>query len=281
MSTDALQTPSALPAVAVIGGGVMGGTMTSALRVTGWPGDAVTVVDHNPERLATLAAEHGVMTSDDAAAAVRGAGVVVLAVKPQQMAEVLDTIADAVRPGILVLTVAAALPSSFYESRLPAGTALVRAMPNTPAVVGAGATSISVGTHATEEHLVLAERLLRSTGLVVRVDESQIDAVIAVAGSAPAYFYAMVEALTEAGVMQGLERDLATVLAQQTFVGAAQLLVESGDTPQELRKRVSSPGGTTLAALDAMTHAGLQGVISAGANAAVHRSKELGEQLAG
>ncbi|WP_296667038.1 pyrroline-5-carboxylate reductase [Demequina sp.] len=279
MSSEGSVPSSDHPTIAVIGGGVMGGTLVSALCVAGWPGAAITVVDRNPERRAVLASSHGVALAEDARAAVAGAGVAILAVKPQQMAAVLAELSDALEPGTLVFTVAAALPASFYEARLPAGTPVVRAMPNTPAVVGAGATSISAGTHATEEHLALAERMLRATGLVVRVDEPLIDAVIAVAGSAPAYFYAMVEALTEAGVMQGLEREMATMLAQQTFVGAARLLVESGDTPQELRRRVSSPGGTTLAALEAMANAGLQGVISAGANAAVARSKELGAQL--
>jgi len=281
MSTDLPTTPSDLPSVAVIGGGVMGGTMIAALRVAGWPGASITVADRNADRREALVADHGVSLADDAPAAVAGARVVILAVKPQQMAEVLDAISGALKPGTVAFTVAAALPASFYEDRLPAGTPVVRAMPNTPAVVGRGATSISAGAHATEEHLALAETMLRATGLVVRVPEDLIDAVIAVAGSAPAYFYAMVEALTEAGVMQGLDREMATTLAQQTFVGAAQLLVESGDTPQELRRRVSSPGGVTLAALEAMTNAGLQGVISAGANAAVARSKELGAQLAG
>ncbi|WP_062518999.1 pyrroline-5-carboxylate reductase [Demequina silvatica] len=281
MSTEAAESPSALPAVAVVGGGVMGGTLISAMRVAGWPGGSITVANRGAERRDALVAAHGINAAEDAVAAVTGAGIVVLAVKPQQMGEVLDTISDAVAPGTLVVTVAAALPSSFYEERLPAGTPVVRAMPNTPSVVGRGATSVSAGAHATEEHLALAERMLRATGLVVRVPEEQIDAVIAVAGSAPAYYYAITEALTEAGVMQGLDRDLATLLAQQTFTGAAQLLAESGDTPQELRRRVSSPGGTTLAALEAMEHAGLQGVISAGANAAVARSKELGAQLAG
>lgn len=269
------------PSVAVIGGGVMGETLVSAMRVAGWPGSSLTVVDRNAERLATLAAAHEVGTAGDAAEAAAGAGVVLLAVKPQQMAEVLEDISAAIIPGTLVVTVAAALPSSFYERRLPAGTPIVRVMPNTPAVVGRGATSVSAGAAATDDHLALVETMLQATGLVVRVPEEHIDAVIAVAGSAPAYFFAVVEALTEAGVMQGLDRELASTLAQQTFTGAAQLLAESGDTPQELRRRVSSPGGTTLAALDAMTHAGLQGVISAGANAAVSRSKELGAELAG
>ncbi|WP_062290018.1 pyrroline-5-carboxylate reductase [Demequina phytophila] len=281
MSTEAAENASALPSVAVVGGGVMGGTLIAAMRVAGWPGASVTVANRGAERREALVAAHGINAAADAVDAVTGAGIVVLAVKPQQMGEVLATIRDAVAPGALVITVAAALPASFYEERLPAGTPVVRAMPNTPSVVGRGATSVSPGAHATEEHLALAERMLRATGLVVRVPEDQIDAVIAVAGSAPAYFYAITEALTEAGVMQGLDRDLATLLAQQTFTGAAQLLAESGDTPQELRRRVSSPGGTTLAALEAMEHAGLQGVISAGANAAVARSKELGAQLAG
>ncbi|WP_062462533.1 pyrroline-5-carboxylate reductase [Demequina soli] len=279
MSTDATTSP--LPSVAVIGGGVMGGTLITAMKVAGWPGGSITVANRGEERRQALVEGHGIRGTADAIEAVRGAGVVVLAVKPQQMGEVLAGIADAVAPGALVMTVAAALPASFYEDRLPAGTPVVRVMPNTPSVVGRGATSVSAGAHATEEHLLLAETMLRATGLVVRVPEEQIDAVIAVAGSAPAYFFAIVEALTEAGVMQGLDRELATLLAQQTFTGAAQLLAESGDTPQELRRRVSSPGGTTLAALDAMANAGLQGVISAGANAAVARSKELGAQLAG
>lgn len=281
MSIDAAQTPSDLPTVAVIGGGVMGGTIIAGLRVAGWPGTGVVVSEHNQERGAQLVAEHGVTLAGSAAEAVADAGVVILAVKPQQMAEVLDQIGASVSPTAMVLTVAAALPSSFYEARLMEGTPVVRAMPNTPALIGAGATSVSPGAHAAEEHLVLAERILSATGLVVRVDESQIDAVIAVAGSAPAYYYAVVEAVIEAGVMQGLDRELASQLAQQTFTGAGALLERTGDTPAELRRRVSSPGGTTLAALDAMTNAGLQGVISAGANAAVARSKELGAQLAG
>ncbi|WP_062383164.1 pyrroline-5-carboxylate reductase [Demequina iriomotensis] len=279
MSTDATSTPSALPSVAVIGGGVMGGTLITAMKVAGWPGASITVANRGAAKREALVEAHGIRATADAVEAVAGAGIVVLAVKPQQMGDVLAEIADALEPGVLVVTVAAALPASFYESRLPAGTPVVRTMPNTPSIVGRGATSVSAGAHATEEHLAVAETMLRATGLVVRVPEDLIDAVVAVAGSAPAYFFAITEALTEAGVMQGLDRDLATLLAQQTFTGAAQLLAESGDTPQELRRRVSSPGGVTLAALEAMTNAGLQGVISAGANAAVARSKEMAAQL--
>ncbi|SEJ09419.1 pyrroline-5-carboxylate reductase [Demequina mangrovi] len=281
MSTSTTTSPSHLPAVAVIGGGVMGSTLITAMKVAGWPGGSITVANRGEEKRAALVEAHGIRATADAKEAVEGAGIVVLAVKPQQMADVLADIAEAIPAGALVLTVAAALPASFYEERLAAGTAVIRAMPNTPSLVGRGATSISPGAHATEEHLLLAEAMLRATGLVVRVPEDLIEAVTVVAGSAPAYFYAITEAITEAGVMHGLDRELSSLLAQQTFTGAAQLLAESGETPQELRRRVSSPGGVTLAALEAMTNAGLQGVISAGANAAVARTKEMSAQLAG
>ncbi|WP_062381466.1 pyrroline-5-carboxylate reductase [Demequina pelophila] len=279
--SEAATTPTTLPSIAVVGAGVMGGTMIAALRAAGWPGTAITVAEHRPERRAELVSDHGVRLADDAPGAVADADVVILAVKPQQMGEVLDAIGASVSPAALVLTVAAALPASFYEERLMDGIAVVRAMPNTPSIVGRGATSISPGAHATEEHLALVERMLAATGLVVRVDEPLIEAVTVVAGSAPAYYYAIVEAVVEAGVMQGLDRDVAVRMAQQTFIGAGALLEQSGDTPAHLRERVSSPGGTTLAALKAMEHAGLQGVISAGANAAVARSRQLGVELAG
>ena len=267
------------PKVAILGGGVMGSTMVTALRVAGWPQDHITVADHNEARAIALREGHGVVVVTDVADAVEGADVVLLAVKPQQMADVLEDIAGGLKEGVLVLTVAAALPTAFYEARLPEGTAVVRAMPNTPSIVARGATGVAGGAHAEPSHLQLAAGMLRATGLVVMVDESQIDAVGAVSGSGPAYIYAFVEALTEAGVAQGLDRILATQLAAQTLVGAAHLLEQSGDTPQTLRRRVSSPRGTTLAALDAMEAAGLQGLVATGVNAAVARTKELSVEL--
>lgn len=270
-----------LPAVSVIGGGVMGGTIITALRVAGWPATKITVAEKDPSRANALRQAQDVEVVDDVSASVDGADVVVLAVKPQDAASALAAIKKTVSKNALLLTVAAGLPIAFYEKRLPKGVAVVRAMPNTPAMVARGATAIAPGTTANHQHLALVGAMLRATGLVVRVDEDDLDAVTAVSGSGPAYFYAMVEALTEAGVAQGLERLLATQLAAQTFVGAAQLLMESGDTPQALRRRVSSPGGTTLAALEAMESAGLQDVISAGARAAVARSREMAEEIAG
>lgn len=278
MSTAPAPLPDARK-VAVVGGGVMGSVVVSALLAAGWDSASISVSTRTEERAESVRAAHGVTVELDAAVAVRDADVVVLAVKPQDMAVALDQIAGAVASNALVITVAAALPAAFYEARLPDGIAVVRAMPNTPSAIGLGATGIAAGANATATHLQLAAGMLRSTGLVVAVDEAQIDAVGAVSGSGPAYFYAFVEALTEAGIAQGLDRTLATQLAAQTFAGAAQLLHESGESPQQLRQNVSSKGGTTLAGLAAMESRGLQGVVAAGVNAAVSRTKELGAEL--
>lgn len=267
------------PRVAVIGGGVMGGTIITAVRVAGWPADGITVAEKDPDRAAALRETHGIEATSSIADAVEGAEVIVVAVKPQDTQAALTEIATSYKPGAIVLTVVAGLTAEFYEKHLPEGSPVVRCMPNTPAIVARGATAIAAGNYATAQHLGVAEAMLRATGMVAVVTEDQLDAVTAVSGSGPAYFYAMVEALTEAGVAQGLEREMSMRLAAQTFIGAAQLLMESGDTPQKLRRRVSSPGGTTIAALEAMEAAGLQGVVTAGANAAAVRSKELREEL--
>ncbi len=273
--------PASSSTIAIIGGGVMGGAIAAGVRNGGWSAEAVTVADRNTEVLADLAAAHDLMTTTSVAEAAAGADVIVFAVKPQDAAGVLAEFGSHVRPGAMLLTVAAGLPSSFYEARLPAGTAVVRAMPNTPALVGFGATAIAAGTSATDAHLAVAARVLAATGLVVTVAEGDINAVSTVSGSGPAYFYAFVEAVVEAGITQGLDRDVATALARQTLIGAGRLLESSGATPGELRARVSSKGGTTLAALDAMHHAGLQTVVAVGLAAADRRARELAVELAG
>ncbi len=270
---------SQAPRVAVIGGGVMGSTLLTALQVGGWPQDCIIVAERDADRANALAATHGIEVTGDPAVAVKDAEVIIIAVKPQDAEATLAAIKPAFTPHALVVSVAAGLSAAFFEKHLGADTVVVRAMPNTPAIVAHGATAIAAGTNANDAHLAIVGEILRATGLVVTVTEEEIDAVIAVSGSGPAYFFALVEALTEAGVAQGLDRDVATALATQTFVGAARLLQESGDTPQVLRKRVSSKGGTTLAALEAMANAGLQDVVSAGARAAAHRAKEMGEEL--
>ena len=257
----------------------MGGAIAAGAVAAGWPGTQVRVADMNAERLAQLNAELGVTTFTSLAEAVSGADVIVFAVKPQDAADAVEGFADAVAPGTLLLTVAAGLPASFYESRLPAGTPVVRAMPNTPALIGAGATGIAPGAHATDEHLAIAEKVLGATGLVVRVTEEQILGVGAVSGSGPAYFFAFVEALTASGITLGLDRELASQLAAQTLIGAGHLLESSDVGPGELRARVSSKGGTTLAALAAMSDAGLQTVVAVGLAANERRAKEMAAEF--
>jgi pyrroline-5-carboxylate reductase len=259
----------------------MGGTVVGALLAAGWPKDAVVVSEKDSGRASALREAHGVEVDASLPSAVARAGVVVIAVKPQDAAAVLAIVGPELEPDTLVVSVAAGLPTSFFEERLPAGTAIIRTMPNTPAIVSHGATAMSPGLNADARHLALVGAMLRSTGLVVTVDEADLDAVTAVSGSGPAYFYAMVEALIEAGVAQGLDHLVATQLATQTFVGAARLLVETGETPQALRAKVSSPGGTTLAALRAMEKAGLGEVIRAGVEAAAARAKEMATELGG
>ncbi|WP_061963346.1 pyrroline-5-carboxylate reductase [Demequina aurantiaca] len=279
MSDTATNTAPNAPRIAILGGGVMGGTIITALRVAGWPADKIVVADRGSVRAAALQEAHGIDTTQEIAPAVDGADIVVIAVKPQQAGDIMGDIADNLRDGALVITVAAGLSCEYYEQRLPEGTPVVRAMPNTPSIVARGVTGIAAGAHADQAHLDLVAGMLSATGMVVGIEEAQMDALSSVSGSGPAYFYAMVEALTEAGVAQGLDRELAVALAAQTFIGAAHLLQETGDEPQELRRRVSSPKGITIAALEAMENAGLQGVVAAGANAAVARSRALGVEL--
>jgi len=267
--------------VAVLGGGVMGETLLAALLASGWSADSVEVTEQSTARADDLATRYSVRTGTGNAAAAARADVVLVAVKPQVVGTVLDEIAPSLRGGTLVVSVAAGLPLSFYERRLPAGTPVVRVMPNTPAVVGTGASAIAPGAHAGEGHLVLVEKILATTGLVVRVAEKDLDAVTAISGSGPAYAFYLIDAMAEAGVLLGLTRDLATRLAVATVEGSAALAAQSGDHPVVLRERVSSPGGTTVAAVRELDAHGVRAGVVAAAQAAADRSRELGSQYAG
>ncbi|WP_435738641.1 pyrroline-5-carboxylate reductase [Cellulosimicrobium sp. PMB13] len=272
--------PSSLR-LAVLGTGIMGETVLSGALAGGWePADVVATV-RRPERGAELAAQHGVEVTQDNVAAVRGAGVVVVAVKPKDVAGLLAQVRDEVAPGVVVVSVVVGLPTSFYEERLPAGTAVVRVMPNTPSVVGAGVSAVSGGSAATDEDVALVERLLASTGLVVRVAEKDQDAVGALSGSGPAYVFYVVDALAEAGVLLGLTRATALELATATVHGAATMLRETGEHPAILRERVSSPGGTTVAALRQLDAGGVRAAFLDALEAARDRSAELAASLAG
>ena len=251
----------------------MGEALITAVLRSGVPAGDVVVGEPALPRAADLAARHGVRIAPGTAEAVSGAGVVVVAVKPQGVADLLAQMSPALAAGTLVVTVAAGLPTGFYEARLPPGTPVVRVMPNTPAVIGQGAGAICAGAAASGEHLDRVSELLAATGLVLRVPESLMDAVTAVSGSGPAYVFYMVEALAEAGALLGLPHNQALELAVATFRGAAAML--TGEQPSVLRERVSSPGGTTVAAIRELDAREVRAAIIAAAEAARDRAREL------
>ena len=260
--------------VAILGAGVMGGTVVSGLLRAGRSPDTLLISERRPERAGELRERYGVEVVSNVEAATRAA-TLVLVVKPQDMPDLLDEIAPVVRPDQLVVSLAAGITTAFVEARLPDGVAVVRVMPNTPALVDEGMAAISAGAHCDEAHLVEAEDLLRATGKVLRVPERQQDAVTAISGSGPAYLFFVVEAMIEAGVHLGLPRSTATELVVQTMVGSAMLLRETGEHPTVLRERVTSPGGTTAAAIRELEDHKVRAAFMTALDSAARRSREL------
>ena len=260
--------------VAILGAGVMGETLLSGLLRSGRPVQQLVVSERRPERAAELSAAYGVRVLDNAAAAA-AAATVVLVVKPQDMADLLAQIRDRLEPGTLVVCLAAGITTAYLEQRLPQGTPVVRVMANTPALVDEGMAAISPGVHCDEQHLAQAEALLRSCGRVVRLAEKHQDAVTAISGSGPAYVFYVVEAMIEAGVLLGLARTTATELVVQTLYGAATMLRETGEHPTVLREQVSSPAGTTVAALRELDEHKVRAAFLTAIVAARDRSREL------
>lgn len=264
--------------IAFVGSGNMARALIRGLVGTATVrADQVIAADPDGAKLSSLEQELGIRCTSDNAEAVREADVVVLATKPQVFAHLLPGVAAALGKDTVLISVAAGIPTALIERALPPGTRVVRTMPNTPALVGAGATAIAAGSQATEDDLALAEILFRSVGISVRVPEEQLDAVTGLSGSGPAYVFAMVEALRDAGVREGLPEDAALQLASQTVFGAARLLRDENESPEVLRARVTSPGGTTRAGLDALSEAGFADAILAAVRAATRRSAELGK----
>jgi pyrroline-5-carboxylate reductase len=260
----------------VIGTGVMGETLISGLLGSGWQPSQITAVDRYAPKLAEVSAKYGVGTAD-LSDAVAAADAVLVVIKPQDITGVLPQIAAALRPGHLVVSVCAGVTTAQIESHLLPGTPVVRVMPNTPAQVGEGMAAISAGAHASAADLEFASGLLAAVGKVMTVPEKYQDAVTAVSGSGPAYVFYVVEAMIDAGVLLGLPRDIATTLAVQTVYGSAKLLVDSGTHPTQLRERVTSPGGTTAAALRELDDSRVKAAIMAAIEAARDRSEELCE----
>ena len=282
--------------IAFVGGGNMGEALLAGLLRAGRSAKDMVVAERMPQRAAYLAQTHGVRVApiDEA---VENADFVIVAVKPSDVESAVSEIAEAASRAEgnaaeqVVVSVVAGVTTAFYEARLPAGSPVVRVMPNAPALVGAGVSALAGGRFASDEHVAAAAGLFESVGGALTVSESQIDAVTAVSGSGPAYFFLFLEALIDAGVAVGLTRAVATDLAVQTMAGSAAMLLDrleaqdSGGgqpagqpdaTAAQLRALVTSPGGTTAAGLRELERGGLRAAVQAAVDAAKTRSEQLG-----
>ena len=262
--------------IAVLGAGRIGESLIAGLLSSGWREPAeVSATARRAERVAELRERYGIdasLSNHDAAA---GAALVVIAVKPQDIEGLLGEIGTLILPEQTVLTVAAAIPTARIENRLSDGVPVVRAMPNTPSTVHEGIAGLCAGAHAGDEHLDLAEEALSHLGGVVRVHEDAMDAITAVSGSGPAYFALLAEAMIEAGILLGLSREVSTQLVVQTMLGTAMQLRDEKMHPVELREMVTSPGGTTIAAIRELEIAGVRGAFLNAIQAAMVRAREL------
>lgn len=267
--------------IGFIGGGNMASALVRGLLSSHATEPAsVRASDVNEARRDDLHARFGIEATDDNAAVADWADVIVIAVKPQIVDRILAPIADSVRDGDVVISVAAGVPIEALEARLPAGTRVVRAMPNTAAIALAGATAVAPGAHAQKADLDVAKALFSAVGRCVVLDESLLDAVTGLSGSGPAYVMLMIEALADGGVKVGLGRDVALLLAAQTVYGAAKLQLETGEHPGRLKDMVTSPGGTAIAGLHTLEAGGLRRTLIDAVEAAAERSAQLGAQMA-
>jgi pyrroline-5-carboxylate reductase len=259
--------------IAILGTGQIGESLLAGLLSSGWTDVVVTA--RREERAAELRERHGITATLSNIEAIHGAGVIVLAVKPQDFDTLLGEIGGLITPEQTVISVAAAIPTGQIEERLAEPVPVVRAMPNAPSIVHEGIAGICGGRFAAEQHLVLAEDVLGHVGQTARVAEPYMDAVTAVSGSGPAYFALLAEAMIEAGILLGLSREVSTRLVVQTMLGTAKMLRDMEMHPVELRESVTSPGGTTIRAIRELEQAGVRAAFLNAINAAMERSKEL------
>ncbi|MDH5491301.1 MAG: pyrroline-5-carboxylate reductase [Myxococcales bacterium] len=263
--------------IAFIGAGNMAGAiLRGLLHAEACEPRQIYATDLSQGRLDELRAEHGIEIGRSNGPAVAWADVVVLATKPQVFDRVLPEVAAAIRPGTLLVSIAAGVPTTAIEAHMPEGVRVVRTMPNTPALVDAGATAISPGREAHAEDLDLVQRIFDNVGVTVIVEESLLDAVTGLSGSGPAYIFLVIEALADAGVKVGLHREVALKLAAQTVLGSAKLLIETGEHPGRLKDRVTSPGGTAIAGLHTLEEGGLRTTLINAVESATQRARELG-----
>lgn len=270
-----------LPPIAILGAGSMGGAILQGLVRSGLASAGVTVTNRSAAKASDLAGLEGVTSialEENAAGntdAVAAADIVLIGVKPAMVPDLLREIAPTLRPGTIVVSLAAGVTIATFEGILGAGIPVLRSMPNTPAVVGKAVTGLAAGTEAGRDDVAVARRLFETCGVVVEVPESQIDALSTISGSGPAYFYLVVEEFTKAAIDKGFTENEARLLAEQTFIGAAALLDASGVEPAELRRRVTSPKGTTERAIAVLQAARLDVVFESATDAALARAAEL------
>jgi len=262
--------------VAFLGGGRMGEALVSGLiRSGGRSADEVVVTTRREERARELVERYGVSATISNPDAVGRAEVLVLMVKPQDMEVLLQQIAPSVTPGHLVVSFAAGIRTSFVEKHLAQDVPVVRVMSNVAVLVDEAMSVVASGSHAEDKHLAIAEELLGYVGKVIRLKETHLDAITATSGSGPAYFFLLAEAMIEACILLGLSRDVATDLIVQTMLGSAKMLRDTGKHPVELREMVTSPGGTTIAAIRVLEETGVRAAFLNAIDAARHRSAEL------
>jgi pyrroline-5-carboxylate reductase len=260
--------------VAVLGAGKMGEALLSGMLRAGRPASNLLFTERHEDRAQELTEKFGIEAVTSVQAAER-ADTLLVAVKPQEIVALLDDLAPAVTSRNLVISIAAGIPTALFEKRLAEGTPVVRVMSNTPVFVDEAMSAISAGAHAGEEHLVRTEDLLKPVGKVIRIPEAQLDAVTALSGSGPAYFFFLVEAMIDAGILLGLPRAIAAELIVQTAIGSAVMLRDSGEHPVQLREAVTSPGGTTIAAIRELENHGVRAALLSALEAARDRSREL------
>ncbi len=263
--------------LAIIGTGRIGEALLRGLLHSSWVAPSqVICTDASPERAEEVARLHGVTGTTDNRAAVEAADVVLVALKPQVLVRVISAVGDAFRPDQTVISVAAGITTATIQDAIPGEVPVVRVMTNTPVQVDEAMSVLSGGTHARDRDLDVAESILSHVGQVIRMDEEHLDAVTALSGSGPAYFFLLAEAMIDAGILLGLPRDVSSQLIIQTMVGSAKMLRDSGKHPVELREMVTSPGGTTIAAIRTLESAKVRAAFLDAIEAAKLRSEELG-----
>ena len=272
-----LQPQAAAPLrIAVLGAGKMGGILLGAfLRSQLFEPGRITATVAHEARASALSDRLGIRVGVDNAEAVRNADVVLLGVKPNQVAELVASIKSSLSPGVLLLSIAASVKTSAIEHAAGASTAVIRAMPNTPALLGAGITALCRGHYVSDEQLDLAQRIFATVGRTVVVDEKHMDAVTGLSGSGPAFIYIILEALAEAGVNVGLPRDTATLLAAQTTFGAAKMVLETGAHPALLKDEVTTPAGCTVDGILELEEGGLRVTLIKAVKRATERARVL------